>query len=132
MFEPWLLSSPIHHVLRFASVVALVAASVARTDSAVGAPAPSPEGSAAGDPGPVGKEAAEAQPEEAEAGDDLGTLVVGGRVFARAQLTTRDETLVDSEGMPRERTLRALDLSLPSARLKAEYQSVFEWLSAEI
>lgn len=64
--------------------------------------------------------------------ETLGEVVIGGRVFARAAFVSREQSLVAPTGMVEDRQVRSLDLTLPSARLKAEYQSSVEWLSAEI
>jgi hypothetical protein len=81
-------------------------------------------------PDPVSKAATlggEKGPEvgvDAKAADKYGHLEIHGRLFARATLSTRPV-----EGAP---AIKALDFSLPSARLGFKYQSPLKWLSAEM
>jgi hypothetical protein len=61
-----------------------------------------------------------------------GTLQLKGRVFARAELAHRSETVVNTGGGLSTRDVNSLDLSLASARFGIEYQSPLRWLSAEL
>lgn len=58
-----------------------------------------------------------------------GTLQIKGRVFARAELMHRRETVVSQTGGLEDRDLNALDLSLGSARFGFDYESPLRWLS---
>lgn len=62
----------------------------------------------------------------------FGRVTIGGRVFSRAAFVTREQELVTPSGTLENRTIRSLDLTIPSARAKVEYQSGFDWLSAEV
>jgi hypothetical protein len=61
-----------------------------------------------------------------------GTLLFKGRVFALAELSHRNETVVGTTGTLEDRETNALDLSLASARFGLEYHSPLRWLSAEL
>lgn len=61
--------------------------------------------------------------------DKYGQLEIHGRVFARATLSTHD--VAPTPGRPAVH-VKALDLSLPSARIGFEYQSPLKWLGAEM
>lgn len=54
------------------------------------------------------------------------------RLFGLAELSHRHETVVGPEATLVERDRDALDLSLQSARIGAEYQSPLPWLAAEL
>jgi hypothetical protein len=60
---------------------------------------------------------------------DYGHIELHGRVFARVTLSTR-EVPGASPSAPK-RQVKALDLSLPSARIGFQYQSPLKWLAAE-
>jgi hypothetical protein len=59
-------------------------------------------------------------------------LKLKARVLALAELSHRRETVVGSDAMLVTRDRDALDLSLQSARVAAEYRSPIPWLSAEL
>jgi hypothetical protein len=61
-----------------------------------------------------------------------GRLQLKGRVFARAELAHRSETVVNTGGGLSTRDVNSLDLSLASARFGIEYESPLRWLSAEL
>lgn len=61
-----------------------------------------------------------------------GRLQLKGRVFARAEMRHREETVVNSGGGLTTRDVNSLDLSLASARFGLEYESPLPWLSAEL
>lgn len=61
-----------------------------------------------------------------------GRLQLKGRLFARAELAHRSETVVNTGGGLSTRDVNSLDLSLASARFGIEYQSPLRWLSAEL
>jgi hypothetical protein len=120
------------------------------------APAPTPEAAVAAEPDPGGKgkknKKNRKNDNEPGASRDLrddrggrdadvgtftfgsigGTLQIKGRVFARAELSHRRETVVSESGGLEERDRNALDLSLASARIGFEYRSPLRWLSAEL
>jgi hypothetical protein len=54
------------------------------------------------------------------------------RLFALAELSHRRETVVGTDAALVERNRDALDLSLQSARIAAEYRSPLPWLAAEL
>ncbi|HEX6274422.1 MAG TPA: hypothetical protein VFZ53_15375 [Polyangiaceae bacterium] len=71
--------------------------------------------------------------EGAVAGESgLGSVEVGGRVFARAAFARQPRIVVDDTGTPVEEDVDSLDMSVPSARLRARYRAPVKWLSAEI
>jgi hypothetical protein len=74
----------------------------------------------------------DANPNKKKKDEQYGDVTLRGRVFTRAALVTRDQETVNSTGMLELREINSLDLSVPSARLKVEYQSPLKWLSAEI
>lgn len=118
-----------------ATTIEVSAAPDATTTEAV--PAPREETTAGGatrarDAAVEDEGADDPKPDAEAETDPYGVLTVGGRVFSRATFQTRDQALVTSEGTVEERTIRSLDLSIPSARIKVEYQSTLEWLSAEV
>lgn len=55
--------------------------------------------------------------------DELGRLEIGGRVFARAELESREVGTTTTETM---------DLSVPSARIDVSYRAPVKWLSVDI
>jgi hypothetical protein len=61
-----------------------------------------------------------------------GSLQLKGRVFARAELRHREETIVASSGGLTTREVDSLDLTLASGRFGLEYESPLRWLSAEL
>jgi hypothetical protein len=61
-----------------------------------------------------------------------GTLGIKGRVFALAELSHRNETVVSTSGGLTNRDRNALDLTLDSARFGFEYRSPLRWLSATL
>ena len=69
---------------------------------------------------------------KSEGDHGLGHIEVGGRVFARASLARQPRSVVDESGTPIEEDVDSLDMSVPSARLRAKYRAPMKWLSAEI
>lgn len=67
-----------------------------------------------------------------KAGKGKHDLKLKARVFALAELSHRRETVVGSDASLVTRDRDALDLSLQSARVGAEYRSPIPWLSAEL
>jgi hypothetical protein len=59
-------------------------------------------------------------------------LKLKGRLFALSELSHRRETVVGADGSLVTQNRDALDLSLQSARIGAEYRSPLRWLSAEL
>jgi hypothetical protein len=70
--------------------------------------------------------------EPAEGDHRFGHVQVGGRVFARAALARQPQSVVDETGTPVEEDVDSLDMSVPSARLRAKYRAPMKWLSAEV
>ena len=62
----------------------------------------------------------------------VGEIRLGGYVFGRADLQWLERTTVDSMGVPGTRDLNAIDLSVPSARFRVDYQAPWEWLNGQI
>ena len=62
----------------------------------------------------------------------IGEIRLGGYVFGRADLQRLERTTVDAMGVPGTRDLNAIDLSVPSARFRVDYQSAWEWLTGQI
>ena len=62
----------------------------------------------------------------------VGQIRIGGYVFARGDLLRLDQTTVDSTGVPVTRDVNTLDLSIPSARFRIDYQSPWEWLTSQL
>jgi hypothetical protein len=53
-------------------------------------------------------------------------------VFARAALARHPRTIVDETGTPVDEDVDSLDMSVPSARLRAKYRAPMKWLSGEV
>ena len=56
----------------------------------------------------------------------IGEIRLGGYLFARADLQRVERTIVNSMGMPVTGDVNTLDLSVPSARFRIDYQSPWE------
>jgi hypothetical protein len=62
----------------------------------------------------------------------IGEIRLGGWIFARGDLQRLERTTVNSMGSPVTRDINTLDLSVPSARFRIDYQSPWEWLTGQI
>jgi hypothetical protein len=75
---------------------------------------------------------AKGEKKKRQAEGNYGQVEVSGRVFARAALARQPRSVVDETGTPIEEDVDSLDMSVPSARLRAKYRAPVRWLSAEV